>query len=448
MLTEFLHFCHACGAGNTPSAIRCFACNESLQLQTPKSSAHSSPLDQVTLSVLAQAQLLGSSGTINRSLLHGRYQLVREIGQGGFGVVYLAHDSKRRNRLVAVKQITLGNLSAREIIDATDSFNREVTLLSGLTHKSLPRILDHFTDTEHWYLVMSYIQGQTLEEYLQTVPGHILPIKEVIKIGLQVCNVLHYLHTLQQPIIFRDVKPGNIMRTPKGRIYLIDFGIARRYVPGRAKDTGPLGTPGYAAPEQYGLSQSTTLTDIYGLGATLQALLMGKEPLEAQAKVPLLGSPWRNLQLRRLLDRMLERESSKRPQSVKEVKDWLKSIQRGFVLPYMKGLSLFVRGILWGAGPYALVAGSFTYLTLLSNISVLFYPLTVLLFFLLLLLYCLWPFVFLGQLITGCVMLFSPQRRLVGLGLLISLVLVALGVLVLWAHTGWFPTWPPVFGDF
>jgi hypothetical protein len=454
MLTEFLHFCHACGAGNTPSAIRCFACNEPLQQQASKHSAHSSPLGQATLSVPSQseqAMLSVPSQTPSPgpgSQLSGRYQLVREIGQGGFGVVYLAHDSKRRNRPVAVKQINIGKLSAREIIDATDTFNREVTLLGGLVHKRLPRILDHFTDAEHWYLVMSYIQGQTLEDYLQTLPDHRLPINEVIRVGLQVCEVLHYLHTQKQPIIFRDVKPANLMRTPKGEIYLIDFGIARRYAPERTKDTGPLGSPGYAAPEQYGLSQTTALTDIYGLGATLQTLLTGKEPQEAQATdLPLPPAQLsRYVQLRRLLDQMLEKESSKRPRNVEEVLASLESIKNG---KKWSGWP-YVRGLLWGAGPYALAAGMVALYALVapfSGSSSPLYPLMTILAMPLLFFWCFWPFVLLGQLIAGCILFFSPRKRAVGLGLLASLALLTLGVLVLWALSGWFPTWPPFFGD-
>src|SRR5947209_20191048 len=95
------------------------------------------------------------------------------------------------------------------------------------------------------------------------------------------CKVLEYLNRQQPPVVFRDVKPDNIMRTPMGRLYLIDFGIARRFTEGQSRDTGPLGSPGYAAPEQYGTTQTTPQTDIYGLGATLQTLLTGAEPCAA-----------------------------------------------------------------------------------------------------------------------------------------------------------------------
>ena len=143
------------------------------------------------------------------------------VGKGGFGAVYQAEDVQRNDAPVAIKEINLGGLSSQEIIEATDTFNREVRLLSGLEHPNLPHIYDHFTDAEHWYLVMDFIEGETLEEYLDSTPGKQLPVNEVLDIGMQLCTVLHYLHTRQPPIIFRDVKPANIMRTPSSLLRVL-----------------------------------------------------------------------------------------------------------------------------------------------------------------------------------------------------------------------------------
>src|SRR5947209_12134997 len=279
MISSLVIFCDECGAANTTQATQCFACQQSLptpsllpieQTQVPGAGATSVPTGVInhapTMAPLAPG-----------SLLEQRYRIVREVGQGGFGVVYEAKDSKRRNKAVAIKQINLRALKPREIIEATDSYNREVTLLSNLRHTNLPRIFDYFTDPEHWYLVMDFIKGKTLEEYLKSVHGGRLPTKEVLKIGIQLCTVLSYLHNRKQPIIFRDVKPANIMRTSKGRLYLIDFGIARQFTPGQSRHTGPLGSPGYPGPEQYGKAQTTEQTDIYGLVVTHQTLLTGIE---------------------------------------------------------------------------------------------------------------------------------------------------------------------------
>jgi serine/threonine protein kinase len=212
------------------------------------------------------------------TLLARRYRILARIGEGGFGIVYKARDRRQHGKLVAIKEINMASLSPQEKIEVTDSFNREITLLSRLEHKYLPRIHHQFTDPEHWYIVMDYIEGQTLEELLARSPKGRLPLGQVAKIGIALCDVLSHLHRQSPSIIFRDVKPSNIMITPWGRLYLIDFGIARRYRPGQPRDTGPLGSPGYAAPEQYGSMQTTAQTDIYGLGVTLQTPLTGKEP--------------------------------------------------------------------------------------------------------------------------------------------------------------------------
>ena len=159
-------------------------------------------------------------------------------------------------------------LDAQELVEAVNSFKHEAMLLAHLQHPHLPRIYDHFSDLGRWYLVMDYIEGETLEDYLQKVPRdprtgtRHLDAEEVLAIGIQLCAVLDYLHTRRPPIIFRDLKPANVMRTHNNHLYLIDFGIARHFKSGQTKDTIPLGSPGYAAPEQYGKRQTTSRADI------------------------------------------------------------------------------------------------------------------------------------------------------------------------------------------
>jgi serine/threonine protein kinase len=254
------------------------------------------------------------------SLLERRYRILARIGQGGYGMVYKARDRRKLlGNLVAIKVITLATLSPQEQIEATDTFNREITLLSGLSHKNLPRICNQFTDSEHWYIVMDYIEGLTLEAFLTHYPHDRMPIGQTTTIALILCDVLSYLHQLRPAIIFRDVKPGNIMLTRWGRLYLIDFGIARRYRTGQAHDTSPLGSPGYAAPEQYGRIQTTAQADIYGLGATLQTMLTGKEPIEIRVQ----GMPsdlHLPVRLQALLKQMMESDPARRPASMAEVK--------------------------------------------------------------------------------------------------------------------------------
>src|SRR5437588_9250768 len=127
---------------------------------------------------------------------------------------------------------------------------------------------------------MDFIAGDTLEDYLDKYTQR-PPVDMVLQIRIQRCTVLAYLHTHQPPIIFRDLKPANIMRTADNHVYLIDFGIARHFKPGKTKDTIPLGSPGYCAPEQYGKAQTTSRADIYSLGATLHQLLSGNDPSQA-----------------------------------------------------------------------------------------------------------------------------------------------------------------------
>src|SRR5260370_15547067 len=179
-----------------------------------------------------------------------------------------------------MKEMKLSALNAQEAIEDTGAFNREVLLLSDLTQPNLPRIYDHFTDREHWYLVTDFIEGETLEQYLHRTRSGRLPLKEVLDIGIQLCTVFDYLHTREPSIIFRDLKPANVMRTSAGHLYLIDFGIARHFKPGQPRDTIPLGSPGYAAPEQYGKAQTTPRADIYSLGALLHQLLTGNDPAQ------------------------------------------------------------------------------------------------------------------------------------------------------------------------
>ncbi len=319
--------CAACGAAIQPQARLCIACGQLLPASTEDTDLASPVLVEPL---------------VPPALLVGRYHLIGMIGKGGFGAVYKAEDEKRNNVLVAIKEINLSGLSSREVIEATDTFNREVRLLSGLAHPNLPRISEHFTDAEHWYLVMDFIEGETLEEYLESTKGGHLPVAEVLDIGLQLCTVLSYLHTRQPSIIFRDVKPANVMRTAAGQLYLIDFGIARHFTPGQSRDTNALGSPGYAAPEQYGKAQTTAQSDIYSLGATLQSLLTGKDPLE-----PISGSLYAEdvpEELELLLVQMLDTDTEKRPASMGSVKwtlQWIQDEQRSLpprVLPAHQSL--------------------------------------------------------------------------------------------------------------
>ncbi len=261
-------YCPVCGAANAPGATTCVACSNTL------APAGSAPIN------LAGQSISGAltAPLPDLHLLWGRYRLLGSVGQGGMGRVYKAEDTHLGNRLVAVKEMSAHGLSQAELADVTEGFRQEALLLAQLNHPNLPHIYEQFSVDDHWYLVMDFIEGETLEAYLARMPGKRLPVQEVLQLGIQLTNVLAYLHNRQPSIIFRDLKPSNIMLTPDGRLYLIDFGIARLFKPGQMKDTVPFGSSGYAAPEQYGKAQTTPQADIYSLGATLHQLLSGIDP--------------------------------------------------------------------------------------------------------------------------------------------------------------------------
>lgn len=301
-------YCDHCGASNPLQAAFCFACGQALQ---------------------GTRSMTGSLPT--GSLLKQRYRLLDPVGQGGFGAVYKAEDIRLSNRLVAVKEMSQQGLPLQELQEATDAFQREGALLARLQHPSLPAIYDHFREAGRWYLVMEWIAGETLEAHLTKAPGGHMPLKEAVQVGLQLCDVLEYLHTHQPPIIFRDLKPSNVMLTPDGHLYLIDFGIARFFKPGQAKDTIAFGSSGYAAPEQYGKAQTTPQSDIYSLGALLHQMLSGHDPSTNQ---PLLWDfpalPSRvSTDLAKVVQQMLQPRPEDRPASIVIVKPILQETADG-----------------------------------------------------------------------------------------------------------------------
>ncbi len=304
-MSEIERFCIYCGAGNPVSSGRCFSCGYSLRITIP-----------------LEKELSSAHGV----LLQERYRLLKQIGEGGYSAVYLAEDLQEK-RTVALKAISLRDLSSQEQIEATDTFNREVHFLSNLQQRNLPQFYEHFSEQECWYLVMEFIDGNTLEQYLEKLKGQPLPTQEILEIGLVLCNVLRYLHNQEPAIIFRDLKPGNIMLTRGGHLYLIDFGIARRHKPGKDHDTIPFGSPGYAAPEQYGRAQTAPTADIYSLGAILHQLCSGNDPADQPFTFAPLASPEQQT-LSQLLMQMVEFDVSKRPHTIEQVHKELEQIDK------------------------------------------------------------------------------------------------------------------------
>lgn len=215
------------------------------------------------------------------SVIDGKYEILTEIGHGGMSVVYLAMDT-HLNKQWAVKEIKKkGSGKNDEIV--VNSLLAEANMMKRLDHPSLPRIVDIIDNGITIYVVMDYIEGESLDKILAEYGAQ--PEELVIGWAKQLCDALSYLHSQKPPIIYRDMKPANVMLKPEGNIKIIDFGIAREYKEQSLADTTVLGTKGYAPPEQYS-GQTDARSDIYALGMTMHHLLTGIDPRTGEAYAP------------------------------------------------------------------------------------------------------------------------------------------------------------------
>jgi serine/threonine protein kinase len=266
-------------------------------------------------------------------LLRQRYVIVGQAGKGGMGAVYQAVDTRDTHRRVAIKEMSQGHLSDAELADATAQFQREAALLGRLSHPNLPHIYDAFNERGRSYLVMDFIDGKTLLQLLKESGFRPPPVAQVLGYALQLCDVLAYLHQQQPPIIFRDLKPTNVMVTANGHVFLIDFGIARIFKEGQEQDTTFLGSPGYAAPEQHGGAQTNPRSDLYSLGATLHFCLTGRDPYHAEDRFTFPPvrqyNPQVPVELDQLIQRLLALDEWQRPASAVEVGQALVKINQG-----------------------------------------------------------------------------------------------------------------------
>ena len=310
----FLMRCDLCGAENRAAARFCAVCGNQLVVRVPPRTPSATIGPQTTLptpprasqiicescggltsagarfcphcgktptSRLLAIQQVYSTGMMPRGrTLRGsagdEYMILRLIAQGGMGAVYevgrLADSTRWAMKEMSESAIARGDRAA-----TVAKFHEEAELLRGLVHDNLPGVVDVFEFNRRHYLVMELIEGQTLGQLLEAQGGP-LPEKDVVKWGAQLCQVLAFLHSRTPPIIYRDLKPDNIMVDTGGRIKLIDFGIARRFKGGKRSDTLMLGTRGYAAPEQFGKRESDARTDLFALAATLHYLLTYENP--------------------------------------------------------------------------------------------------------------------------------------------------------------------------
>lgn len=265
-------------------------------------------------------------------VLNHRYEVVRRIGGGGMGAVYLAKDRNLGDAPRAVKEMIESHLDDAQHEKAISDFKRESLLLTELEHPSIPTVYDYFYDeeSERFYLVMKFIPGSDLASRLRASPGGKIDELTVTEWGMQVADVLHYLHTRPQPIIYRDLKPANLMFDSNlSRIMLIDFGIAR-WVNKKEKGVTAVGTMGYAPPELFS-GQADPRVDIYSLGATLFHLVTGSDPQDNPLLIfdftknprPRQINPQLTSEIEQLLIRAVEYKPEHRFSSCAEMRDAL-----------------------------------------------------------------------------------------------------------------------------
>lgn len=211
-------------------------------------------------------------------VLQGRYMILGTLGSGGFSSVYRARDLRFPSvtRLCAVKEMVISTADPELRQLTIKSFEREASMLAMLSHPAIPDIFDYFTEGNRSYLVLEFVAGQNLQQWLDET-DELLDEQKALDWALQICEALAFLHSQKpQPIIFRDLKPSNIMLDPYGRVRLIDFGIAKLFEANEDRGT-MIGTAGYTPPEQY-RGEATPAVDIYALGATLHHLLTRQDP--------------------------------------------------------------------------------------------------------------------------------------------------------------------------
>ncbi|HXR35405.1 MAG TPA: serine/threonine-protein kinase, partial [Candidatus Binataceae bacterium] len=256
------------------------------------------------------------------TLLQNRYLIQKLIGGGGMGVVYLAQDQRLANRSCALKEMVDHFIDPQQRREANEYFAREADTLAQLRHPAIPAVSDRFDQKNRHYLVMEYVEGRNLEEEMAAL-GHPLEEGLAIDIARQLCEVLAYLHNFSPPIVYRDMKPSNVMLTPKSKVMLIDFGIARLF---KVASKGTMiGTLGFAPPEQY-QGQVDPRSDIYSLGATLHYVLTGRDPEKFPPfSFPPIRSLCANLSpnLAGAIDRALSYNADGRPHTAGEFRDMM-----------------------------------------------------------------------------------------------------------------------------
>ncbi len=293
------------------------------------------------------------------SLVDGKYKILNKVGQGGMSVVYLAMNEKA-NKQWAVKEVRKDGIKDFEVVK--QGLVAETDILKKLNHPNLPSIVDVIDTDDSFIIIMDYIQGNSLNKALDEYGAQ--NQEHVIAWAKQLCDVLGYLHSRTPAIIYRDMKPANVMLKPDGNVTLIDFGTAREYKEKNLADTTCLGTVGYAAPEQFGgMGQTDARTDIYCLGATLYHLVTGMNPCEPPYEIRPIReiNPALSSGFERILLKCTQRDPNDRYQSAaelmyalehyEEIDDIYRKKQKGKLAKFLTCVGLtvaFAAASVWG----------------------------------------------------------------------------------------------------
>ena len=263
-----------------------------------------------------------SQGTI----LNSKYNIIRLLGKGGMGNAYLADTLCQPYMRIVIKELNPSLAGFDDIEQAGEMFKKEADFMKRFSHDGIPKIFDFFNENHRDYLAIEYIDGQTLEEILKSAP-EMVTIEKSISWTIEIADIMDYLHnSFEFPIVYRDIKPANIVITQMGKVKLIDFGIARYYNPDKSIDTFRLGSPGYAPPELYkGHVQSSPQSDIYSLGVLLFQMLTKYDPSERPFNFPPMKSlcPEIPEKLEKVILKSIEIQPLNRYLSMKDFKEAL-----------------------------------------------------------------------------------------------------------------------------
>jgi serine/threonine protein kinase len=315
--------CPYCGKAHRRTAKYCPSTGKLIDSTSRQEQAVASPTPP------AAGSQAGTTGNLGQNaIIHNRYRILKSIGKGGMAAVYQVADIHLQGKVWAVKEMSESWITEpAERLQAIQAFQQEALLLARLNHPNLPRVIDTFSEVGKHYLVMEFVYGQTLEAILK---DRLSPFseQEVMPWALQLCDVLHYLHSQPKPIIFRDLKPSNIMIDQSGQVKLIDFGIVRFFKPGQAKDTMAFGTQGYCAIEALS-GQTDARSDLYSLCVVLHEMLTRHDPATTMFRLPPIRriNPHISPEWERIIQRGLESDRNLRWPDLKTFSEALSRVR-------------------------------------------------------------------------------------------------------------------------